>query len=90
MPGRAAPVTPLRLAIAINPADTRAQMLLASAKTKAADLHYRAGVAAFQKQDLDGAIAAWDKTLAVDPDHKNAQLSRAQAIELKQNLQKLR
>jgi Tfp pilus assembly protein PilF len=81
---------PLRLAIAINPGDARAQTLLNSAKTKAADLHYRAGVAAFQKQDLDGAIAAWDKTLAVDPDHKNAQLSRAQAIELKQNLQKLR
>ncbi|HEY4265809.1 MAG TPA: tetratricopeptide repeat protein [Micropepsaceae bacterium] len=81
---------PLRLAIAINPADARAQMLLTTAKTKAADIHYRAGVAAFQKQDLDGAIAAWDKTLAIDPDHKNAQLNRAQAVELKQNLQKLR
>jgi len=81
---------PLRLAIAINPADARAQTLLNSAKTKAADIHYRAGVAAFQKQDLDGAIAAWDKTLAIDPEHKNAQLSRAQALELKQNLQKLR
>ena len=81
---------PLRLAIAINPADARAQMLLSSAKAKASDIHYRNGVAAFQKQDLDGAIAAWDKTLAIDPDHKNAQLNRAQAIELKQNLQRLR
>jgi Tfp pilus assembly protein PilF len=81
---------PLRLAIAINPADARAQMLLSTAKGKAADIHYRAGVAAFQKQDLDGAIAAWDKTLAIEPDHKNAQLNRAQAVELKQNLQRLR
>ena len=81
---------PLRLAIAINPADSRAQLLLSSAKAKASDIHYRNGVAAFQKQDLDGAIAAWDKTLAIDPDHKNAQLNRAQAIELKQNLQRLR
>jgi Tfp pilus assembly protein PilF len=81
---------PLRLAIAINPADTRAQMLLTTAKTRAADIYYRSGVAAFQKQDLDGAIAAWDKTLAIDPDHKNAQLNRAQAIELKQNLQRFR
>jgi tetratricopeptide (TPR) repeat protein len=81
---------PLRLAIAINPGDARAQMLLTSAKTKAADIYYRNGVAAFQKQDLDGAIAAWDKTLTIDPDHRNAQLNRAQAIELKQNLQRLR
>jgi Tfp pilus assembly protein PilF len=81
---------PLRLAVAINPADARAQMLLTSAKNKAADINYRIGVAAFQKQDLDRAIAAWDKTLAIDPDHKNAQLNRAQALELKQNLQKLR
>jgi tetratricopeptide (TPR) repeat protein len=81
---------PLRLAITINPADTRAQMLLTTAKTRAADIYYRSGVAAFQKQDLDGAIAAWDKTLAIDPDHKNAQLNRAQAIELKQNLQRFR
>jgi Tfp pilus assembly protein PilF len=81
---------PLRLAIAINPGDARAQMLLTSATSKAADLYYRNGVAAFQKQDLDGAIAAWDKTLAIDPGHKNAQLNRAQAIELKQNLQRLR
>jgi hypothetical protein len=81
---------PLRLAVAINPGDARAQMLLTSAKNKAADINYRIGVAAFQKQDLDRAIAAWDKTLAIDPEHKNAQLNRAQALELKQNLQRLR
>ena len=79
---------PLRLAIAINPADARAQMLLSSAKNKAADIHYRSGVAAFQKQDLDGDIAVGSKTLAIDPDHKNAQLNRAQAMELKQNFYK--
>ena len=81
---------PLRLAVAINPGDARAQMLLTSAKNRAADINYRIGVAAFQKQDLDRAIAAWDKTLAIDPEHKNAQLNRAQALELKQNLQRLR
>jgi lipoprotein NlpI len=45
---------------------------------------------AFQRQDLDGAIAAWDKVLALDPDHKDAQLNRAQALKLKENLKKLR
>jgi tetratricopeptide (TPR) repeat protein len=83
-------VEPLELAVALSPMDMQAQTLLASAKTKAADIYYRNGVAAFQKQDLDGAIAAWDRALTFDPNHKNAQLQRAQAIELKQNLQRLR
>jgi len=81
---------PLQLAIALNPNNMRAQTLLISAKTKSADIQYRNGMAAFQKQDLDGAIAAFDRALAIDPEHKNAQLNRAQALELKQNLQKLR
>ena len=64
--------------------------MLASAKTQAADIHYRAGLTAFQRQDLDGAIAAWDRVLAIDPEHRNAQLQKAQALELKANLQRLR
>jgi Tfp pilus assembly protein PilF len=81
---------PLELAVMLAPMDNRAQMLLATAKTRVSDGYYRDGVAAFQRQDLDGAIAAWDRALAVDPNHRNAQLNRAQAIELKQNLQRLK
>lgn len=81
---------PLELAVMLAPMDDRAQMLLTTAKTRVTDGYYREGVAAFQRQDLDGAIAAWDKALAIDPDHRNAQLNRAQAIELKQNLQRLK
>jgi hypothetical protein len=55
-----------------------------------AEAYYRSGVSAFQRQDLDGAIASWDRTLALDPNHKGAQLSRTQAVELKQNLEKVR
>jgi tetratricopeptide (TPR) repeat protein len=83
-------LAPLELAVMLAPMDNRAQMLLATAKTRVSDGYYRDGVAAFQRQDLDGAIAAWDKALAVDPNHRNAQLNRAQAIELKQNLQRLK
>jgi tetratricopeptide (TPR) repeat protein len=83
-------IEPLELAVMLSPMDGRAQMLLSTAKTRTTDLYYRNGVAAFQRQDLDGAIAAWDKVLALDPNHKNAQLNRAQAVELKQNLQRLR
>jgi tetratricopeptide (TPR) repeat protein len=57
---------------------------------KLADEYYQRGLAAFQRQDLDAAIANWDKTLAIDPKYANAQLERAQAIRLKNNLAKLR
>ena len=83
-------IEPLQLAVTLVPADMRAQTLLASARGKAADVHYRTGLAAFQRQDLDRAIASWDRALVIDPGHKNAQLNRAQAVELKQNLQRLR
>jgi tetratricopeptide (TPR) repeat protein len=83
-------IPPLELAVMLAPSDDRAQTLLVSAKTRVSDGYYRDGVAAFQRQDLDGAIAAWDRALAIDPNHKNAQLNRAQAIELKQNLQRLK
>ena len=63
---------PLQLAVAINPNDGRAQMLLTTAKGRAADTYYRNGVAAFQKQDLDGAIAAWDKALATIKEYNAA------------------
>src|SRR5258705_3260739 len=81
-------IEPLELAVMLAPMDNRAQILLTTAKTRTTETYYRTGVAAFQRQDLDGAIAAFDKALAVDPNHKNAQLQRAQAVELKQNMQR--
>jgi Tfp pilus assembly protein PilF len=57
---------------------------------KLADLYYERGLVAFQHQDLNTAIADWDKVLAIDPNHKDAQLSRAQAVRLKNNLAKLK
>ena len=64
--------------------------LLATARSRASEPHYRTGVQAAQRQDLDGAIAAFDRVLAINPEHRNAQLQRAQAVELKANLQRLR
>ena len=45
---------------------------------------------AFQRQDLDSAISNWDKVLAIDPNYKDTQLNRAQALQLKKNLQELK
>ena len=50
-------LAPLELAVMLAPMDNRAQTLLATAKTRVSDGYYRDGVAAFQRQDLDGAIA---------------------------------
>ena len=57
---------------------------------KLAEVYYERGLVAFQHQDLNAAIANWDKVLAIDPNYKDAQLSRAQAIRLKSNLAKLK
>jgi lipoprotein NlpI len=61
----------------------------AQAAQKMANRYYKVGLVALQHQDLDGAIAAWDKVLAIDPNYKDAQLNRAQALQLKENLKKL-
>ncbi len=79
-----------QLAATLAPGSAPAQKLLTSAKTAAADRYYRAGLSSFRKQELDAAIKAWDKVLEIDPGHENAKLQRAQAIELKEKLSKLR
>ncbi len=79
-----------QLASTLNPKSANAQKLLTSAKAAAADRYYRTGLSAFRKQELDAAIKAWDKVLEIDPNHENAKLQRAQAIELKEKLSKLR
>jgi tetratricopeptide (TPR) repeat protein len=73
----------------LNPGDKEIQNILASAKQASAEDHYRMGSTSFQKQELDAAIAHWDEVLKIDPKHSNAQLRRAQALELKEKLSKL-
>lgn len=79
-----------QLASSVNPNNAHTQKLLNTAKTAAADRYYRNGLAAFRRQELDAAIAAWDKVLEIDPNHENAKLQRAQALELKEKLSKLK
>jgi tetratricopeptide (TPR) repeat protein len=44
---------------------------------------------AFARQDLDGAIRAWDRVLAVDPANDTAKLERQRALALKDKAKKL-
>jgi len=54
-----------------------------------AEQYYLAGLIAFQKQDLDAAIAAWHDAVAADPGFAEAQLHLQQAEQLKQSLEEL-
>jgi tetratricopeptide (TPR) repeat protein len=79
------------LPVPAEPAKVHAEPASAPAQDQHATAEdwYRRGVVAFQQQDLDGAIADWDKSLAIEPDNKEAQLNRAQAVRLRTNLANL-
>lgn len=57
--------------------------------TAVADSLYREGLNAYRAQDLDRAIALWDQVLVLEPEHENARLYRAQAVELREKLSTL-
>ena len=78
------------LALSVQGNDAAAQAGLDAATEKLAAEYFRRGLIAFQHQDLDAAIAAWDRELVLKPADHDAQLNRAQAVQLKANLQKLR
>jgi tetratricopeptide (TPR) repeat protein len=50
---------------------------------------HREALNAYRAQNLTRAIALWDEVLIIDPDHENARLYRAQAIELQKKLRSL-
>ncbi len=80
----------LQLSTSLNPENTEAQELLSTAQATVADQYYREGLAAYRKQELDQAITSWDRVLEIDPEHANANLYRAQALDLKDKLSKMK
>ena len=44
---------------------------------------------AFARQDLDGAIRAWDRVLGLEPGNELAKLERQRALNLKEKVKKL-
>ena len=64
--------------------------LQAQRQKEAINRHTRAARAAFAKQDLNGAIRAWDSVLELDPNNRTAQLERQKAIDLKEKLTKVK
>jgi Tfp pilus assembly protein PilF len=70
--------------------DPQAPASVGTGEKPSVDAYYQDGLIAFQRQDLDVAIANWDTVLAIDPNHRDAQLNRAQALQLKKNLMQLK
>lgn len=54
------------------------------------DKYHREASSAYRRQELDVAIAKWDKVLEIDPNHTNAKVYRAQATDLRERLKKLK
>jgi len=46
----------------------------------------REGTQAFQRQNLDLAIAKWDRILEIDPNNQKAKLERERCLELKKKM----
>lgn len=69
-----------------NPTASEIYTLL---QKKFVDDYHRQAATAYRKQQLDRAISLWDRALEIDPNHNAAQAYRAQALELKQKLNKL-
>ena len=83
-----APPKPAPPPAAADPATDAA--LLAQRQKEAINRHTRSARAAFAKQDLNGAIRAWDSVLELDPNNRTAQLERQKAIDLKEKLTKVK
>jgi tetratricopeptide (TPR) repeat protein len=79
-----------QLALSLNPSDAAANAGLKRANGQVAEEYFRRGFIALQRQDLDGAIAAWNIVLSINPNYRDAQLNRDEAIQLKANLLKLK
>lgn len=53
------------------------------------DNYHRQAMRLFRKQELEEAIAYWDKILKLDPNHSLAPGYKARALEMKQRLQRI-
>lgn len=80
----------LQRSTTLDPGNAAAKKTYADFRASLADSYHRDATAAFQQQDLDRAIALWEKVLEIDPSHKFAQANLNQARELKAKLEKLK
>jgi len=58
-------------------------------KPQLAEQLHKKAMLLYRQQDLDGAIAIWDRVLELNPNHELAIIYRARAVELKHRLERL-
>jgi len=73
-------------AVALAPGNRDAVLQRDAAKAALIRSYDREATQAFQRQNLDLAIAKWDKLLELDPSNQKARLERERALELKKRL----
>ncbi|WP_407275643.1 LysM peptidoglycan-binding domain-containing protein [Halothiobacillus sp. DCM-1] len=81
--------TALSAAVAASPGIEPATSTLASLKPQLVRHYHEAALVDFRQQNLDQAIALWDKALAIDPTYEPALGYRARALELQRRLNQL-
>ncbi|MEW8314323.1 MAG: tetratricopeptide repeat protein [Candidatus Thiodiazotropha endolucinida] len=72
-----------------DPDNSAAQASQLSIRDKLTNSYHRRAMQLFRKQELDEAIAFWNKILALNPNHSLAPGYKARALEMKQQLQKI-
>ena len=73
-------------AVALAPGNRDAVLQRDAAKAALIRSYDREATQAFQRQNLDLAIAKWDKLLELDPSNQKAKLERQRALDLKKQL----
>ena len=73
-------------AVALAPGNRDAVLQRDAAKAALVRSYDREATQAFQRQNLDLAIAKWDELLKLDPSNQKAKLERQRALDLKKQL----
>ena len=74
----------------LGPQHQEAKRRLVALTPDITETFHRDALLAYQKQELDKAIAIWDRVLEIDPDYNPAVVGRSKAIELKERLRTLK
>lgn len=79
----------LKKAVELDPGNVSAENTLRPIQQEFADKYHSEASIAYRKQELDKAIALWNKVIEIKPDHSAAKAYLAQAKELKAKLSEL-
>ena len=91
VPAPVTPPTPAQSTAAPSPAPPPAPVVDEASRTRLlVAQHTQSARRASARQDLIGAIAAWDKVLELEPENQTARLERQRAIDLKRKLDSMK